>query len=123
MAATKSKTKTVKKATTSKKPALVRVQSMSVLLRPYITEKTANMTENGRYAFVVDSRANKPEIKKAVEKTYGVKVQKVTCVRVKPQKTIYRRRHAGMKAGLKKAYVILKKGEKIDLYTQKKKTK
>ena len=113
----------LKKTAAKKASAPVRRQAPSVLLHPYITEKTANMTEKGRYAFVIDARTNKSQVKKEVEQTYGVKVQKVTCVRVKPQKTIFRRRYVGTKAGMKKAYVILKKGEKIDLYTQNKKSK
>jgi large subunit ribosomal protein L23 len=50
-----------------------------VLFHPYVTEKTMDeMEKQNRLEFVVDKRANKAEIKKAIEKTYKAKVEKVT---------------------------------------------
>ena len=51
---------------------------MSVLIKPVVTEKTTSESElRNRYTFLVDPKANKVEIKKAVEATYGVTVDKV----------------------------------------------
>jgi large subunit ribosomal protein L23 len=51
---------------------------MEILIKPIITEKmTAQGEKMNRFAFVVDKRANKLEIKSAVEKAYGVKVEAV----------------------------------------------
>ena len=50
---------------------------MSVLKKPLITEKVSALNEKGKYGFLVDKKANKVEIKRAVEKTYGVNVESV----------------------------------------------
>jgi large subunit ribosomal protein L23 len=55
---------------------------MSVLKRPLVTEKVSAMNEKGKYGFIVDTDANKVEIKKAVEKQYGVTVQSVNTMKV-----------------------------------------
>jgi large subunit ribosomal protein L23 len=47
---------------------------MDILKQPLITEKISAMNERGVYGFIVEKTAKKPEIKKAVEKTFGVKV-------------------------------------------------
>ena len=112
--------KTERKAVDKKEVLSTRIQDRSVLLYPYITEKTANLTEKGQYVFSVDVRANKPQVKREIEGLYGVRVTKVTCIRVRPQKTVYRRRHTGYKSGMKKAYIRLKKGQTIDVYTKTK---
>lgn len=93
---------------------------MEVLVKPIITEKyTAEAEEFNRYGFVVDKRANKLEIKSAVEKAYGVSVVKVNTQqyvgKVKTRNTT-----RGMAIGRvnrnKKAVVTLKEGDKIDFY-------
>ena len=50
---------------------------LDIILAPVITEKTANMEAEGKYAFKVANKANKTEIKQAIEKKFGVKVEKV----------------------------------------------
>ena len=50
---------------------------MGVLLKPIVTEKVASLNESGKFGFIVDKNANKVEIKKAVEKAYGVNVLEV----------------------------------------------
>ena len=50
---------------------------MSVLIKPVVTEKVSALNEKGKYGFIVDRKANKVEIKKAVEKMYGVTVEEV----------------------------------------------
>ncbi len=91
-----------------------------ILIRPIITEKATQQSENqGKYHFVVDKRANKIEIKKAVENFYNVKVQSVNTL-ILPAKT--KRRHTrsgvllGRVSGYKKAIVTLAPGEEIDFY-------
>ena len=50
---------------------------MSILKRPLVTEKVSALNEKGKYGFIVDTDANKVEIKNAVEKQYGVNVEHV----------------------------------------------
>jgi large subunit ribosomal protein L23 len=91
-----------------------------VLVRPVITEKVnGQMEKSGTYTFVISKRANKLEVKKAVEEFYGVKVEDVnTCV--VPAKAKSRMTKAGIlsgrKSGYKKAIVKLVAGESIDLF-------
>lgn len=92
-----------------------------VLIKPLITEKTTKLTEgNGTYGFVVDSDANKIEIKNAVEKIYGVTVDSVRTVN-EAGKYGWKRTPFGISLGtkgkMKKAYVTLKKGETIDFFS------
>ena len=86
-----------------------------VIKAPIITEKTATLSQNGNVVtFSVDSKANKTQIKQAVEKIFDVKVEKVNTVNVKPRK---RRvgRYAGLTNRKKKAIVTLKEGSSIEL--------
>ncbi len=55
---------------------------MSILKSPLVTEKVSALNEKGKYGFIVDARANKVEIKKAVEKLYGVNVESVNTMNV-----------------------------------------
>ena len=93
---------------------------MSILIKPIITEKATNDSElNNRYSFVVNNQANKIEIKDAVESAYGVSVEKVRSMNVRPDRKV-RYTKAGMVTGKTKAYkkaiVQLAEGETIDLY-------
>ncbi|GAB3827227.1 50S ribosomal protein L23 [Pontibacter rugosus] len=93
---------------------------MNVLRRPIITEKYAALNEVGKYAFEVEKAANKVEIKKAVEKMYGVTVAKVATIRaLGKKKTKYTKSGAvtGRTSLIKKAIVTLKEGEVIDFYS------
>ena len=84
-----------------------------VLRRPLITEKTTALKETQRtLGFQVHRDATKPEIKKAVEQFFGVKVQEVRVVNVHG-KVKRQGRHSGKRPDWKKAYVVLKKGEKM----------
>ncbi|NND51075.1 MAG: 50S ribosomal protein L23 [Flavobacteriaceae bacterium] len=93
---------------------------MSILIKPIITEKATMDSElNNRYSFFVNTKANKIEIKKAVEAAYGVSVEKVRTINVRPdRKSRYTK--TGMQHGktnaTKKAIVQLAEGETIDLY-------
>lgn len=88
--------------------------NLSLIKRPLVTEKATMLEPLGQYVFEVEKSATKPEVKKAVEKLYSVHVKNVTIVQL-PEKT---RRYRGLKRavpGRKKAIVILKEGEKINL--------
>ncbi len=93
---------------------------MSVLKKPLVTEKVSALNEKGKYGFIVDLDANKVEIKKAVEKQYGVNVEKVNTLKVMG-KLKMRYSKAGMLSGrkpnYKKAIVTLAEGEVIDFYS------
>lgn len=93
---------------------------MGILIKPIITEKmTAQAEKLNRYGFVVDKRANKLEIKEAVEKMYNVKVADVNTQQY-IGKVKVRNTTKGMAIGRvnrhKKAIVTLKQGEVIDFY-------
>jgi large subunit ribosomal protein L23 len=93
---------------------------MSVLKKPLVTEKVSALNEKGKYGFIVDAEANKVEIKKAVEKQYGVNVERVNTMKVMGKlKTRYTKTGilAGRKPGYKKAIVTLAQGEVIDFYS------
>ncbi|MBU6205577.1 MAG: 50S ribosomal protein L23 [Bacteroidota bacterium] len=92
-----------------------------VLIRPLITEKLTGQSEKlNRFGFVVSIDANKIEIKKAIEKMYGVTVKDVnTNIRPNKLKTRYTKagQTKGMVGKMKKAYVTLAAGETIDFYS------
>ena len=92
---------------------------MQVLKKPLLTEKVAKMQDDSVFAFIVDRKANKYQIKEAVEKTYNVQVAAVNTM-VMPGKPKSRYTKSGVLAGqtkpYKKALVRLEEGEYIDLY-------
>jgi large subunit ribosomal protein L23 len=93
---------------------------MSILKKPLVTEKVSALNEKGKYGFIVDTDANKVEIKNAVEKQYGVNVERVnTMVVMGKKKTRYTKAGvlAGRKPSYKKAIVTLAAGEVIDFYS------
>ena len=84
-----------------------------VLRRPLITEKSTALKETQRtLGFEVHRDASKPEIKKAVESLFGVKVQDVRVANVHG-KVKRQGRYSGRRPDWKKAYVVLAKGEKM----------
>lgn len=92
-----------------------------VLIKPVLTEKANNQQEKlKRFSFKVHRRANKLEIKKAVEDFYGVTVQYVNTLIV-PGKNKSKFTKAGyvkgVKQGYKKALITLTEGDTIDLYS------
>lgn len=87
-----------------------------IIRRPIITEKSTEMSEERKYVFEVDLRANKTEIKQAVEKIFGVKVEKVNTMRVRGKKKRYGR-FTGRTPERKKAIVKLTADSKpIELF-------
>lgn len=93
---------------------------MGVLIRPLVTEKVSAMNEHGKYGFVVTKKANKVEIKKEVEKTYGVTVESVNTM-VHPGRSKSRYTKSGVIEGktpsYKKAIVKVADGDIIDFYS------
>ncbi len=92
----------------------------NVLVKPLITEKTENISENeNRYSFVVNRKANKLEIKDAIEAMYGVAVVSVNTA-IMPSKAKSRNTKSGIlrgrKSAYKKAIVRLAEGDIIDFY-------
>lgn len=94
---------------------------MSILIKPIITEKMTNDSELfNRYGFVVSKKANKVEIKNAVEKTYGVSVSDVRTMNYPVKRTTKFTKTgvvSGKKGAYKKAIVQLADGENIDFYS------
>jgi len=88
-----------------------------VLLRPVVSEKTYGLMDRNVYVFVVDPRSSKIEIRQAVEKAFGVKVDQVNTLNRKGKATRNRRTNTpGVRANTKRAYVTLHAGDKIDLF-------
>ena len=85
-----------------------------ILRRPIISEKATGLAAAGRYVFEIDPKANKLEVKDAVEKLYKVRVRRVNLIKVSPKRRILRGR-PGVKPGYKKALVFLRPGDKIEL--------
>ncbi len=94
---------------------------MNILIKPIVTEKMTHQGETlNRYGFIVDKKANKIEIKKAVEELYGVTVENVNTMRYGGKKrSRYTRTGiiAGKTKAYKKAIVTLAEGETIDFYS------
>lgn len=86
-----------------------------VLRRPLITEKNTFLQEQGKYVFEVDARANKNQVKQAVEKAFKVQVLSVNMITV-PGKTKRYGRHEVKTSSWKKAIVTLGAGDKIELF-------
>lgn len=91
------------------------VTSYDIIVRPIITEKTSRQMELGQYAFEVLPKANKIEIRKAVEEVFKVKVVKVNTLTV-PSKPKRMGAHMGRTRSWKKALVTLAPGEKIAFF-------
>jgi len=94
---------------------------MDILIKPVITEKMTKLGETyNRYGFIVDKRADKLQIKNAVEKMFEVSVETVNTMRY-AGKSRTRYTKTGVQKGktnsYKKAIVTLKKGEVIDFYS------
>jgi large subunit ribosomal protein L23 len=86
----------------------------NVLIRPLITEKAAILAEKNTYVFEVARRTNKIEIAKAIEALYAVKPIRVNIVNL-PDTRVFVRGKKGVKSGVRKALVTLKKGDKIEI--------
>jgi large subunit ribosomal protein L23 len=86
----------------------------SVLVEPYVTEKSYGQIADNKYSFVVTKDANKFAIAKAIEKTYNVKVDKVNIIRTKSEEIFVRGKKATT-ATFKKAIVTLQDGYSLNI--------
>lgn len=95
------------------------MQALDILIKPIISEKSLKDAQMGKFTFLVNSDANKTEIKKAVEDTFAVKVVGITTVTTKG--SITKVTKLGRKTKIfkhKKARVILQKGQTIDMFEE-----
>lgn len=91
------------------------MQLFEVLRNPLVTEKNTSLQGQGKYAFKVDNKATKVQIKQAVEKAFKVTVTSVNVMSVRGQeKLVGRKKVAG--STWKKAIVTLKPGDKIQIF-------
>jgi len=91
-----------------------RPQDYDVIVAPVITEKATRILENNQVIFKVSIEATKPQIKRAVESLYGVKVTGVNTVNIKGKNKLFRGVR-GKRADIRKAMVTLAEGQSIDL--------
>ena len=91
-----------------------RPQDYDVIVAPVITEKATRILENNQVIFKVSIQATKPQIKRAVESLYGVKVTGVNTVNIKGKNKVFRGVR-GKRADIRKAMVTLAEGQSIDL--------
>ena len=92
----------------------VSVETMEIIRRPLITEKAMKGAEHNQVVFQVSLTATKPEIKKAVETVFGVKVKSVNTLRQIGKQKMFRGRK-GVRSEVKKAIVTLAEGQSIDV--------
>ena len=85
-----------------------------IIKGPIMTEKSAGLAQNNVITFSVDPKANKTQIKQAVEKIFNVKVENVKTVSVRPKKKRVGK-YTGYSNKVKKAIVTLKEGSSIEL--------
>lgn len=86
----------------------------SVVIRPWVSEKSQRALEANQYVFLVDIKANKNIIKQEIRRRYNVHVTDVNITRI-PGDIKRFKRSISRKQDMKKAIVFLKKGEKIDI--------
>ena len=86
-----------------------------IIIKPIITEKSAQLVENLQYTFEVAKDANKVEIKNAIEKIFNVKVVAIRTINVH-RKAKRMQRYQGFKPAYKKAIVRLAPGQSIDAF-------
>ena len=88
-------------------------KNYDIIYAPVITEKSALLANENKYVFKVSPKANKTEIKQAIEKRFNVKVESINTVNAQSKK---RRvgKYTGYTSAYKKAYVKLKEGSTIE---------
>ena len=86
-----------------------------VILRPVVSEKSYSLLDENKYTFVVDKRANKTEIKEAVQKIFGVRVTNVNTMN-RPGKRKRRGWTTGRRPDTKRAIVTLAEGDEIEIF-------
>jgi large subunit ribosomal protein L23 len=91
------------------------MNARDIIFQPVITEKSMQMLADGKYTFAVDPRANKSQIKRAIEQLFDVRVAKINTMNM--QGKIRRMgRYEGKRADWKKAIVRLKGDDQIEFF-------
>ncbi|MGA4840183.1 50S ribosomal protein L23 [Streptomyces sp. G45] len=88
-----------------------------VLVKPVVSEKSYALLDENKYTFIVDPRANKTQIKQAVESVFEVKVTGVNTIN-RQGKRKRTRTGFGKRANTKRAIVTLAEGDRIDIFGQ-----
>ena len=91
------------------------MEAREILVRPVVSEKTNADMSDGRYVFIVDKRANRTEIKMAVEEVFKVKVDRVNTMNYLG-KNRRMGRYEGKRPDFKKAVVTLAAGQRIEMF-------
>lgn len=92
-------------------------ESYQIIQKPIVTEKSTRLMDtDNKYTFRVDPRANKMEIRTAVERLFNVKVVSVSTMNVRGKPRRLRYGQEGKRSDWKKAIVELKEGDRIDLF-------
>lgn len=86
--------------------------SRDIIIRPLISEKSSGLMEDNKYTFIVSSKANKIEIKRALEEIFEVKIKAVNTANYKGKKKRLGRFPQGKKPDWKKAVITLAEGSK-----------
>ena len=86
-----------------------------IILRPVISEKTYGLLDENKYTFIVDPRANKTQIKQAIEGIFDVKVLSVNTMN-RPGKRKRRGLIVGKRPDTKRAIVTVAEGDEIELF-------
>ena len=109
-----------------KKPAAIKTEKAAkvlkkeeniahrILAEPFVTEKSTSLGQFNKYVFKVVQKAEKRQIKEAIQDYYGVRVASVHTIKIHPKKRIHGRT-VGYKKGYKKAIVTLQQGDTIGI--------
>jgi large subunit ribosomal protein L23 len=88
-----------------------------IIKRPIVTEKSNILADlYGQYTFEVDRRANKHQVKEAVERIFDVNVEQVRIINIKPKQGRYGRRTVVRESAWKKAVVTLAPGQRLEMF-------
>ncbi len=110
--------KSVKKSDKKKsKPFISENAEMAyrLVVQPWVTEKTQNLSADNKYVFKVRFGAEKGKVKEAIENLYNIEVEKVNIVNIPPKKKRFGR-IVGKRSAIKKAIVTVKRGQKIEIF-------
>ena len=93
----------------------MKLEARDIIISPVVSEKSYSDAERGKYTFIVAPKATKPEIRRAVETIWGVRVRDVNTLRRKG-KEVRRRLVRGNRPDARRAVVTLAPGEKISIF-------
>ena len=85
-----------------------------ILIRPHVTEKATVLAEKAVYVFEIDPKSTKSQVRAAFLAKYKITPMKISTVTI-PAKNVFVRGKRGKKSGYKKAYIYLRKGDKLEI--------